>query len=112
MRMVGYKFMRMAKHGLGNGTDNIDQNSVSPVGNKPLGYMIAPTNVISFSRERMTYLRDESKVIYKAKKGGETKTFKSLEWLAAMCSHVPNRGEQMVWNHGSPSKYIIKRLSF
>ena len=38
----------------------------------------------SFSQERMTYLRDESKVIYKAKKGGETKTFAALEWLAAM----------------------------
>jgi hypothetical protein len=54
----------------------------------------------SFSQERMTYLRDESKVIYKAKKGGETKTFDALEWLAAMCSHVPNRGEQMVRYYG------------
>ena len=24
------------------------------------------------------------------------KTFDALEWLAAMCSHVPNKGEQMV----------------
>jgi len=54
----------------------------------------------SFSQERMTYLRDESKVIYKAKKGGETKNFDALEWLAAMCSHVPNRGEQMVRYYG------------
>jgi len=54
----------------------------------------------SFSQERMTYLRDESKVIYKAKKGGETKTFDALDWLAAMCSHVPNRGEQMVRYYG------------
>jgi hypothetical protein len=30
----------------------------------------------------MTYLRDESKVIYKAKKGEETRTFAALEWLA------------------------------
>jgi nitrous oxide reductase accessory protein NosL len=45
MWMVGYKFMHMAKHGLGNGTDNIDQNSVSPVGNKPFGYMMTPTNM-------------------------------------------------------------------
>jgi len=54
----------------------------------------------SFSQERMTYMREESKVIYKAKKGGETKTFDALEWLAAMCSHVPNRGEQMVRYYG------------
>ena len=45
MWMVGYKFMRMAKHGLGSGTDNVDQNSVSPVGNKPFGYMMTPTNM-------------------------------------------------------------------
>ena len=24
------------------------------------------------------------------------KTFDAFEWLAAMCSHVPNRGEQMI----------------
>ena len=24
----------------------------------------------------------------------------ALEWLAAMCSHVPNRGEQMVRYYG------------
>ena len=27
-------------------------------------------------------------------------TFDALEWLAAMCSHVPNRGEQMVRYYG------------
>jgi hypothetical protein len=54
----------------------------------------------AFSQERMTYLRDESKVIYKAKKGRETKTFDALKWLAAMCSHIPNRGEQMVRYYG------------
>jgi hypothetical protein len=48
----------------------------------------------------MTCLQDESKVIYKDKKGGETKIFVSLEWLAAMCSHVPNWGEQMVRYYG------------
>lgn len=45
-------------------------------------------------------MREESKVVYKAKKGGETKTFDALDWLAAMCSHVPNRGEQMVRYYG------------
>jgi len=25
-----------------------------------------------------------------------TALFNALEWLAAMCSHVPNKGEQMV----------------
>jgi len=28
------------------------------------------------------------------------KVFDALEWLAAMCSHIPNRGEQMVRYYG------------
>jgi len=32
-------------------------------------------------------------------KKGE-KIFDALEWLAAMCSHVPNKGEQMVRYYG------------
>jgi hypothetical protein len=54
----------------------------------------------SFSQERMTYVRDESKVIYQSKDGKEKKVFDALEWLAAMCSHVPNKGEQMVRYYG------------
>jgi hypothetical protein len=30
----------------------------------------------------------------------EEKVFDALEWLAAMCSHVPNKGEQMVRYYG------------
>jgi len=44
----------------------------------------------------MTYLRDESKVIYQSKDARQPQTFGPLEWQAAICSHVPNRGEQMV----------------
>jgi len=29
-----------------------------------------------------------------------TEVFPALEWLAAMCSHIPNRGEQMVRYYG------------
>ncbi len=50
----------------------------------------------SFSQERMTYIPEESKVVYQSKDGEEEKTFDALEWLAAMCSHVPNKGQQMV----------------
>ena len=28
------------------------------------------------------------------------KAIRILEWLAAMCSHIPNRGEQMVKYYG------------
>ena len=44
----------------------------------------------------MTYIPEESKVVYRSKDGKEEKVFDALEWLAAMCSHVPNKGQQMV----------------
>ena len=56
----------------------------------------------------MTYIPEESKVIYQSKacprprsgNGKEEKVFDALEWLAAMCSHVPDKGEQMVRYYG------------
>jgi len=54
----------------------------------------------SFSQEWMQYLADEGTVIYSAKDGKTTKSFPAMEWLAAMCSHIPNRGEQMVRYYG------------
>jgi hypothetical protein len=44
----------------------------------------------------MTDLPDESQVAYRPKDGKNESTFASLAWLADMCSHVPNSGEQMV----------------
>ena len=54
----------------------------------------------SFSQERITYFPEDSKVVYRSKDGKEEKIFDALEWLAAMCSHVPNKGEQMVRYYG------------
>jgi RNase P protein component len=62
----------------------------------------------SFSQERMQYLDQEAKVVYASKAcsgprsgdGKSTKVFDALEWLAAMCSHVQDRGEQMVRSYG------------
>ncbi len=54
----------------------------------------------SFSQERMTYHRETGQVEYRSKDGKETKMLHALEWLAAMCSHVPNKGEQMVRYYG------------
>jgi hypothetical protein len=44
----------------------------------------------SFSQERMTYIPEESRVLYRSKDGHKEKVFDALEWLAAMCSHVPD----------------------
>ena len=54
----------------------------------------------SFSQERMSYLEEEAQVLYRSKDGKEEKIFDALEWLAAMCSHVPGKGEQMVRYYG------------
>ena len=54
----------------------------------------------SFSQERMTYFPEESRVIYQSKDGKEEKVFDALEWLAAMCSHVPNKVEHMAKYYG------------
>ena len=57
----------------------------------------------SFSQERMQYLAEPSKGFYRAKDRTEKKVFDALEWLAAMCSHIPDRGEQMVRCYGYSS---------
>ncbi len=43
----------------------------------------------------MTYHRESGQVEYQSKDEKETKMFNALEWLAAMCSHVPNKDEQI-----------------
>jgi hypothetical protein len=47
-----------------------------------------------------SYLPDESRVMYRSKAGNNEKSFDALEWLAVRCSHVPNKGEQMVRYYG------------
>jgi hypothetical protein len=41
----------------------------------------------SFSQERMQYLAEPSKVVYRAKDGSEEKVFDALVWLPAMPCH-------------------------
>jgi len=42
------------------------------------------------------YISDESKVVYRSKDDKKGNAFDALEWLAAMYTHVTNKGEQMV----------------
>jgi len=39
---------------------------------------------VSFFQERMTYIPEESRVLYRFKDGKKENVFDSLEWLAAM----------------------------
>ena len=54
----------------------------------------------SFSQERMTYLPEESRIIYRPKDNRQEKAFDALDWMAAMTSHIPDQGEQMVRYYG------------
>ena len=44
----------------------------------------------------MNYAREKSMVIYKSKDGTNTKEFDAVDFIASLCSHIPNMGEQTV----------------
>jgi len=54
----------------------------------------------SFSQERLNYIEDKSKVIYKSRSGNDTKEFEALDFIASITSHIPNRNEQTVRYYG------------
>ena len=54
----------------------------------------------SFSQKRMQYRDQDARVISTSKDGKSSKVFPALEWLAVMCSHIPSKGEQIVWYYG------------
>jgi len=54
----------------------------------------------SFSQERMEYLPDQARVLYRSKDGREQKSYDALEWLAARGTHVPARGQQSIRYYG------------
>jgi hypothetical protein len=56
--------------------------------------------------ERMTYLSEESKVIYESKDGKEEKVFDALEWLAAMGLSMKKK---MIF---APTHAVLKNLAF
>jgi len=64
----------------------------------------------SFSQDRMKYYPDEAKVTYKSKYGKDTKEFSSLEWMAALVSHIPDKVEQTVRYYGYYSNVTRGRL--
>ena len=48
----------------------------------------------------MVYEPESHRVFYRSKDGKDERVFDALEWLAALCSHVPNRSEQMMRYYG------------
>ncbi|TRZ50405.1 hypothetical protein D4S03_06835 [bacterium] len=60
-------------------------------------------------------MAQEGKVVYTAKDKNTSKVFATLECLAAMCSHIPNRGEHMVRCYGfcnTLRDYSFRHLTF
>jgi len=54
----------------------------------------------SFSQERMSYVREDLKVIYKSKDKTDSKEFDATDFIASLASHIPNMGEQTVRYYG------------
>ncbi len=75
-------------------------NRISPTDDTAMENLARYIIRASFSQERMQYLDEKGTVVYTSKDGETTRNFPALEWLAAMCSHIPNRGEQMVRYYG------------
>ena len=65
-------------------------NRISPTDDTAMENLARYIIRASFSQERMQYLDEEGTVVYTAKDGAATRNFPALEWLAAMCSHIPN----------------------
>jgi hypothetical protein len=60
-------------------------------------YLIRAT----FSQKRMDYSPEQATVVYRSKDGKDKKTYDALDWLAAMASHVPERGKQSIRYYGA-----------
>jgi hypothetical protein len=68
---------------------------------------------VSFSQERMTYIPEESKVLYRSKDGKKENMFDALEWLAAICAHITCAGllRRMHQDQAFPLKLLAKSFS-
>ena len=58
----------------------------------------------------MKYFPDKAKVIYKSKYGKDVAEFDPLQWLAALVSHIPDRGAQTVHYYGAYSNVTRGKL--
>lgn len=71
------------------------------------------------SQERMIYISENdskdsvAKVIYKDKSCTISETFKAIDWLALLMTHIPSKGEQLVRYYGfysNKSRGVRKKL--
>jgi len=49
-----------------------------------------------FLKERMNYVREDLKVIYKSKDKTDSKEFDAIDFIASLASHIPNKGDHLL----------------
>jgi hypothetical protein len=81
-------------------------NRISPKNDSAMENLARHIIRASFSQERMRYLEQEGTVVYTAKDKKTSKSFPAFGWMASMCSHIPNRGEQIVRYYGYYSNVL------
>jgi hypothetical protein len=94
-RKITQEMVRMLSTWRHSGFNVFCGHRISPADDTAMENLARTIIRASFSQERMQYLDQEGKVVYAAKDGRTSKCFPTLEWLANLSSHIPNRGEQM-----------------
>jgi len=54
----------------------------------------------SFSQERLSYVSESFKVIYKSKDGTNNRQLDAVDFIASLCSHIQTMGKQMITYFG------------
>jgi ribosomal protein S27E len=109
------EMVRMLSHWKHSGFNIFCGNRIAPKDETAMEHLARYIIRASFSQERMRYLEKEGTVVYKAKAypkgrsgdGKDQKTFPALEWLAAMCSHIPNRASRWCGTTGITAMSLV-----
>jgi hypothetical protein len=104
------EFVRMMDGWRHSGFNVFAGERIQPREKKSLENLAAYLIRSSFSQRRMEYLPQEAKVLYQSKDGKENKTYSAPEWLAAMGTHLPDRGQQCVRYYGAYANSTRGRL--
>lgn len=59
-----------------------------------------PHEMLCLNKGKIGYQR-RFQVVYRSKDGKNDQSFHTIDGFAAMCSHVPDKGEQMIHYNGS-----------
>jgi len=103
-------FIRMLDGWRHSGFNVFAGQRIQPREKKSLENLAAYLIRATFSQKRMDYSPDDATVVYRSKDGKEKKTYDALDWLAAMASHVPERGKQSIRYYGAYANSVRGKL--